>query len=117
MHELNVTKKTMDLIKSECKENNIKNPKKIFLELGELTTYKKEPLVYYYNILKKESDLLKNTDLIIKEIPGKIKCKDCKKESLIKELYIIICPNCRSGNVNIIQGQNIKINKIQTGEE
>ncbi|MBN2422589.1 hydrogenase maturation nickel metallochaperone HypA [Candidatus Woesearchaeota archaeon] len=115
MHELSITKDLIELIKSECNKNKITNPKNIVLELGSLTTYKKEPILYYYNILKKEQPLLHNSALIINEIQAEMQCNGCNKKSKIKTIYDIFCPCCDSTNIEIIQGRDIRLLEIQTG--
>ncbi|MBD3202788.1 hypothetical protein GF327_00705 [Candidatus Woesearchaeota archaeon] len=113
MHELSITKKIIEMIEKECSKNNIKKPDKIHAEIGELTTYKKEPIKYYFDILKKENHLLKKADIDMKIINGKIKCKDCKKENHIKEKYLILCPECGSGNIDILDGEDIRLKQIE----
>ena len=115
MHELAITQTITSQIKEECEKNNI-TPKKISIELGLLTTYKKDSIDYYYNILKKEPEnkLLENTILEITEIKGRLSCKNCNKESDIKEPYEILCPLCNSGNIKIIKGKDINLKSIST---
>ncbi|MFH0874647.1 MAG: hydrogenase maturation nickel metallochaperone HypA [archaeon] len=115
MHELSITKALVTKIIRECKEKKIKKPKKIMLELGMLTNYKKEPIVFYYGIMKKEETLLKETELQFKEIKGKIRCNECKKINLVNEPILVYCKECKSGNVKIIQGRNFIIKKIIEG--
>ena len=112
MHELSITRKLVEMIKSECKENNIDNPKKIVVEVGKLTNYKKQPIKFYFDLLKKEEDLIKNSELILNTIPGKIKCNNSGKKSQVDFEVMIFCPECDSHDVEIIEGKDIKLKEI-----
>ena len=111
MHELSVTKSLISLILNKCNEKNIK-PKVIITELGSLTSYKKDPILFNYDLLKKEEDLLKNTNLEVIEIKGKVLCNNCEKESIIDDNIMIFCPKCDSHNVEVIQGGKFKLKEI-----
>ena len=112
MHELAITETLVETIKKECEKNKIKTPTKITIELGILTTYKKESIKFYYDILKKENDLIKNTVLKIKEKKAKVCCNKCKRQSSIKDNFAILCRRCNSNDVKIIEGKEINIEKI-----
>lgn len=79
MHELAVTEEIVMTIEKECKERKV-TPKKVVLELGDFTTYKKEPLKYYYDILKKDSKIIRNTELVVNETAG--------QDLIIKEIVV-----------------------------
>ncbi|MBN2053022.1 hydrogenase maturation nickel metallochaperone HypA [Candidatus Woesearchaeota archaeon] len=113
MHEHGITDEVVHQILHACEDENITNPKKIVVELGMLTTYKKEPIMMYFEAHKKEIGLLKNAKLEIIEIPGKILCNDCKKKSKIEPSPLIICPKCQSTNVKILQGDKVIIKEIK----
>jgi len=107
MHELAITKQLIDSI---CKESN--KPKKVFAELGSLTSFKKEPILFYFDQLKAEFPKLEKTTLQIKEISAEIECKECNKKSSIKDLYQFFCPKCESAEVSILKGKEFVITKI-----
>ena len=113
MHELTITKTLIDLIISECKKEGIENPKKIITELGALTAYKKDQILFYYELLKKESPYTLNAELIIKETHGKIECNKCKKESVVKDALTIFCPACNCCDVSIIHGREFIVKEIK----
>lgn len=112
MHELGITQTLIKLILVECKEHHVESPKVIELELGHLTTYKKDAIMFHYSILKKENKVLKNSNLNIREITGKIFCNDCKKESNLEDPTMIFCQLCDSSEVEIIQGKEFIIKDI-----
>jgi hydrogenase nickel incorporation protein HypA/HybF len=116
MHELAITKNIVDMVLNECRKRKVKNVEKVVIELGDLTSFKKEPIKFYFDILKKKNPLIKSSYLNFIEKKGKIKCKDCSRISLITDQTIILCPVCGSGNIRITQGKDIKIKEIFVGE-
>lgn len=113
MHELAITKSLIESIRQESQKHGIKNPKKVFLELGKLSGFVKEPILMYFEHLKKDIPMLKKTELVVKELDGKIECNECHKECPVNESCLILCPVCDSKNVEIIQGRDIIIKNIE----
>jgi Zn finger protein HypA/HybF involved in hydrogenase expression len=69
MHELMITQKIVQMIEQECRRHNI-NAKRALLEVGEDTTYKSGPIMYYYNVLLKDLEVLSNCKLEIRMVRG-----------------------------------------------
>ena len=113
MHELAVTQSLIQSVLTECKKNNIKDIKKIIVELGSLTSYVDESIQFYFNLLKKDIQIIKNSSLEIHVEQGKIKCKDCKKTSTVQDPYLILCQHCQSTNIEIISGKEFIIKEIE----
>lgn len=113
MHEHGITDEVVHQIVHSCEDEGIANPKKIIVKLGLLTTYRKEPVLFYFEGHKRELDILKNAELIIEEIEGKIICNNCRKESVVESSPLILCPKCDSEKVEIIQGKDIIIESIE----
>ena len=113
MHELGVTQSLIDVVKYECEKNNIVNPKRVVVELGSLTSFKKDPILFYFDILKEENPLICDTELVINEIEGVVKCFDCEKESVIEDPCLIFCMNCDSTNVEVVKGKEFIIKEIE----
>jgi hydrogenase nickel insertion protein HypA len=111
MHEIGITKEIIRILEEECIKNNI-IPKKIKLELGGITNYKEEPIRYYYDILSKGHSVLNNSQLEIINVKGKVNCKDCNKVTTIEDPYFVHCKNCKSFNVKIIEGKDLKVLEI-----
>jgi len=112
MHELAVTQSLIRSVLSELEQNNVDNPKGIVVELGLLTSYVKDSILFYYDLIRKDIPSLAHVDLIIHEVPGKIICRECNTEQTIQDPYLIFCKQCHSTNVDIIQGKEFIIKKI-----
>jgi hydrogenase nickel insertion protein HypA len=112
MHELSITRQLIEMIRKEA-ENKIKIINSVTIELGSLTAYKKEPLLFYFDALKRDFPFIKNTKLTVNEVVGKLKCNSCRKESRIDEPYMIFCPLCKSNDVVITRGKDFNIIEIK----
>jgi len=112
MHELAITKKIMGMVEKEVENRKVDSPKSITVEVGEMTTFKEFALVSFFDTLKKESKYLKDSELKVIMIPTKIKCKDCGKERVVEEPFFMLCPECASTNIEVIQGDDIKIKEM-----
>ncbi len=55
----------------------------INLELGDFTLVVEELLTYSFNIVKKQSPITEESELVIIRTPGIIECNDCNEESEI----------------------------------
>ncbi|MGM5482509.1 MAG: hydrogenase maturation nickel metallochaperone HypA [Nanobdellota archaeon] len=117
MHELDVTKELVKQIKQLMNENSI-NKGKVFLEMGNLTTYSAEPIKFYYSQLTHadKSFVNKKIKLEIHEKKGELYCKECKTTSKINEIFERICPACGSINTQISGGDELKIKKVEKYE-
>jgi hydrogenase nickel incorporation protein HypA/HybF len=116
MHELAITQNLIALVEEECKKQHILNPTKIMVDLGFFTTYSKESILFYYNLLRKEIPLLSKTKLKINTIEGKIQCNECNIISTVKDPRMILCQRCHSLNVHIVQGKEFILREICIGE-
>ena len=66
MHEHSITNEVVHQIIHILEDEKVNKPvKKIHVELGLLTGYKKEPVLFYFESFKKNHELLKNSELFI----------------------------------------------------
>lgn len=113
MHELAITESLIDLVAGECRKENIGSPKKIIADLGALTGYKKDSILYYYDLLRKDIPILANAELEIREIRATVSCNSCKVKSVISEPYLALCSRCGSRDINITSGREFMVKEIQ----
>jgi hydrogenase nickel incorporation protein HypA/HybF len=113
MHELAVTSDLIQLVLTECKKGRITQPKKIFVDLGAFTSYSKDSVLFYYDILKKEQPLIRKTTLVVNEHPGKITCNTCKKDSTLSDPSLICCPHCHGMDIVIVGGKEFILKEIE----
>ena len=113
MHEHSITNQVVHQILHACEDAGMGNAKKISVELGLLTGYKADSVLFYFDSIKKDWNIIKDAELNIIEIPGKILCRSCKKELIVESSPLILCPNCESTNVKVLQGKDVVIKSIE----
>lgn len=113
MHEHGITNAVVHQIIHACEDSGMTNPRRIVVELGELTTYKKESVLFYFESIKKDYPILSDAELDIVEIPGKIFCNACGKGSDVRVASpIMFCPKCESSDVQVISGKDVVVKEI-----
>lgn len=68
MHEYAITKELLRIVRETAKKEGLVKVRTIFLNLGLLTGYEKESMLYYFNELKIGGGFLAGAELIIKEV-------------------------------------------------
>jgi len=109
MHELAIAQNIIDTVNELKKEYS--NIKKVTVVCGKLQQIVPDSLIFYLDIIKKERGF-ENTEFIIKENKLKIKCKNCNKISMLDEITFI-CPACNSNEIEILNGNELYIEKIE----
>jgi hydrogenase nickel incorporation protein HypA/HybF len=113
MHELSITKLIIQQTIDACKEHNITKVRSLRIELGQLATYEKEPIEFYFDAMKKDYGELKNAVLCIDQVTGQLTCNTCNKKSDIHEPMALFCTHCDSTDCTISAGRDIFIKDIQ----
>lgn len=111
MHELSITNTLIKDILASCNDAE-KKIKKVEMELGALTGFKKDPIQFYFDMQKKEYKTINNTILDIVVVQGMVECMDCRKQTIIVDPILMFCAKCNSGNVKIIAGKDIVLKNI-----
>jgi len=83
MHEFAVADQIYRSCIDTATHHNVPSILEINVELGDFTLVVEELLIYSYNIVKKQSPITEESQLMITRTPGRIECNDCKKESEI----------------------------------
>ncbi|MBR9676024.1 hydrogenase maturation nickel metallochaperone HypA [Candidatus Woesearchaeota archaeon] len=113
MHEHSITNEVVHQIVHACEDNKIASPKRIVVRVGELTSYKKDPILFYFEAVKKSVDVLRDASLIVEMVEGKIKCGECSEKSVVEASPLILCPKCESADVKVLEGDQVKIVSIE----
>jgi len=122
MHEFSFAYNIFKVAEATALKYNAKKITEVLLEIGELTLIVPELLQRSFDMATKGS-IAEGAELIIKILPGKIKCRECNKisevtitqEAQLTGLQLFQCAHCSSKNTEIIEGKkaNVKNIKIQ----
>lgn len=112
MHEGSIAKNIIDEVKRVSEENLIKRIIEIKVICGKLHSVIPDALKFFFDIMKREYELLNSAKLIIQEEDIIARCIDCHREFL-SEINYFKCPDCGSINTEIIKGNHIIISSIK----
>lgn len=115
MHELTIARNIIQIVENELKKRGDSDSirvKRISFKAGALNAIIPESLIFGFDILKKESKLLKDSELIIEEIPLKVRCHVCGMESVLLEPFFF-CSGCGSGNVEVVEGKEMFVESVE----
>ena len=88
MHEFSLAQSVQETVTSIALQQKAKSIKKVVLKFGSFALIQEDQFRFCFDIIKKESALLKDTDLEIEWIAGELRCLDCKFEGYINVDYI-----------------------------
>jgi hydrogenase nickel incorporation protein HypA/HybF len=122
MHEFSFAYNIFKVAEATALKYNAKRITEVYLEIGELTLIVPELLKQSFKMATAGS-IAEGAELKIEITPGKIKCRDCEKISMVTlneeaqltGLQLFQCKYCKSKNTEIIEGKkaNVKNIKIQ----
>ena len=120
MHEFSLAQSVQETVTSIALQQKAKIIKKVVLKFGSFALIQEDQFRFCFDIIKKESELTKDTDLEIKWVPGELRCLDCEFEGLINNTSqehgdfapIFKCPKCESYSTEIISGTESTIDSI-----
>lgn len=111
MHEMAIAQSICDILEENWKKEGKRKISKVSLEIGSLSGVQKDCLIFWLENMSKNT-FLEGAKIEIKEIPIKIKCGDCGKESVVNDVFFQ-CPFCQSGKVDIIGGRELNIESFE----
>ena len=95
-----------------AEEQNLTKIGKVTLQVGEVSGIMTDLFIDCWNYFKVRHPVLKDSELVLEEIPAVTYCSGCEKTyETVK--YGKICPYCESGETWLIQGNECMIKEIE----
>lgn len=110
MHEMGVVLNIVRDTEQVAKENEAEGVASVVLQIGELTGVIPNYVQTCW-IAAIENTLLSSAALIIEEIPGNGRCKNCGKVYNLLERNLK-CPDCGDESFDILSGRDVIIKEI-----
>ena len=114
MHEIGVVRQMCRTVMDFAAENNIQRISEIVVEIGELSLIIPKYVEDVYPLVV-EDTMLKDTKLIIEEIPGLAECDECDEIFNVVE-HKGYCPNCGSFEKTVLTGKDFNIKEVHIQE-
>jgi len=112
MHELSISQSIIRVIEKSLPVGFSKKIIEINLAIGKLSGIEIESLVYAFSILR-DNSVLKEAEILVKEIKGLAQCNECKFKFEINK-FGIPCPLCESYSMKILNGKEMNIVSVKT---
>lgn len=108
MHELSLTQNIVEMVAQQAQGLPVK---KVTLEIGQLSAILPDSIRFCFDICCRGT-LLEGAILDIQEVEGIGRCRHCHHSFRLTEPFGI-CDRCGSVNLEIIQGQELKIQGME----
>ena len=112
MHELGTIIYVIETVEKLAKEENLTAVGSVTLEVGEVSGIVPDYLTDFWQYARKDSELLKETELKIEPLKAVTFCQDCKKTYPTLE-FAKECPHCHSLNTFLVTGNEFTIKEIE----
>jgi hydrogenase nickel incorporation protein HypA/HybF len=115
MHELYIAQSILKSVKKSLPpEVMAGDVAQVRVECGQLDAVVPDTLIFLFDAIKAESHM-PNAELLVEQIPVACLCKECSREFEM-ELPVFVCPDCHSGNVELLRGKGIRLTGITVNE-
>ena len=111
MHEASIALNILERAQNIAYEHKASKIDSISVVIGALSGIVKESLLFAFDAIKLDTPA-ENCILKIVEVPIKINCYDCKKNVVLNDIFLI-CPECGSINIEVIEGREMLIKEIE----
>ncbi len=111
MHELAVTQSILDLALKNAKQANATQVTDINLVIGKLSSIVDDSVQFYWELIAKDT-ICEKAILHFERIPARLLCQDCKIEYTL-DSELTPCPSCGSNRVNILTGNEFRLESIE----
>ena len=115
MHEYSIVDSLLQLTTEHATKHNATKVIKLEVKIGALSGVEPELLKTAFETFK-EGTICEKAEFIMHIQPAVIECLDCKKKSeLLNNEYL--CPNCKSSNIKIIDGEDMYLMSMELEQE
>lgn len=112
MHELGTIIYVIDTIEKLAKDEGLTKVGSITLEVGEVSGIVPDYLTDFWLYARKDSELLKETELKLENLKAVTYCQDCRGTYSTLE-FAKECPYCHNVNTFLVTGNEFNIKEIE----
>ena len=111
MHELSIVAGLFETLEEQAKDKKAKKILTVRLKVGALSGVVPEFLKTAFDIYKKDT-IADEAELLIEEVPLKVKCQKCGAEN-VKNDFVFICEKCASRELKTLTGTELFLERIE----
>jgi hydrogenase nickel incorporation protein HypA/HybF len=110
MHELSIVASLFEILEEKAREHQATKIVRVRLKVGKLAGVVPEFLQTAFDSYKQDT-IAAESQLEIEEVPLKMRCRKCTAE-IEKEDFVLVCPSCSSTDLEILEGMELLLDKI-----
>jgi len=116
MHELYIAQCILKSVANSLpKDVASESVSEVRVEVGKLDAVVPDTLTFLFDAIKSEHGM-SGARLVLEEIPVLCRCQSCGREFEI-EIPLFLCPDCGSGNIQVLRGRGITLTAIHVNDE
>jgi hydrogenase nickel incorporation protein HypA/HybF len=114
MHELQVTKRILDIALAHTRGHQVRRIAVIHLRIGALSDLEDEWLQRYFDHLS-HGTLAEGARLAIERMPIAVRCSDCAKPFEVEKsaLEAAACPGCGGSRCELVSGKEYVVANME----
>jgi hydrogenase nickel incorporation protein HypA/HybF len=110
MHELSIVASLFEVLEAKARENQATKIVGVKLKVGKLAGVVPEFLQSAFDSYKRDT-IAAEAKLEMEEVPLKLRCRKCAAD-IVQEEYSLLCPYCGSTDLEILEGMELLLDKI-----
>jgi len=115
VHEMGITQGILAASFEAAEEVGATRITEIRISVGELTEIVDFALQFAFEALT-PGTMAEGATLVVTDVPARSRCLECGTE-YAHDRFQMLCPECGSFNVQLLQGRELTIDSIQTDDE
>ncbi|MBI4689753.1 MAG: hydrogenase maturation nickel metallochaperone HypA [Nitrospirae bacterium] len=108
MHEVSIALSMLDIAAEKCRESGYNKIDSIRLKIGRASGVMTDALIFAFDVVKTDT-IASGASVIIDEIPVSGSCKDCGRDFVAEDTYVLCCPRCGGMAFMINTGRELEI--------
>lgn len=112
MHEGHFTEQIVEAILSQLKDRESSSVTRVKVSVGEMYHLNPESVKMHFAAMTKATPL-EQTLLELDELAVIFRCKSCGRREQAEDHHLLVCSDCGSRNVEILQGDRVEITEME----
>lgn len=113
MHEVHLVREIVDKVELEAKAKGAKRVKTVKIRFNRLTSHSSEHVRFSFDIVKKDSVIVKDATLNLTEVAPLLRCRKCGHTFEGNQLPEI-CPKCYAVDVEPVNSTDMVLEGFET---
>ena len=112
MHEVSIAESLVEMIREIALEEGMLTVETVYVRIGELSCIDPDALQTAFEFVTSRS-MIRSAQLLIERVAPRGVCKECGHDYPLEDSFFVSCPKCNAREVNIYQGQEMILDRIE----